>query len=86
MKNKKTLSSILSVVIVLGLLAGCQQAPTVTTTPTTTGTETTTKVTSSPSSSVNDLDALNAFLNTSADLGEGSKANPVAVIPIDHID
>ena len=32
------------------------------------------------------LSAINNFLNTSAKLGEGSKANPVAVIPINHID
>lgn len=31
-------------------------------------------------------DAVNAWLNDSADLGEGSIANPVAVIPIAHID
>ncbi len=86
MKIKKTLSTILSFAIVLGLVAGCQQAPAVTTTPTTTGTETTAAVAPAPSAGIDSLDALNAFLNTSADLGEGSKANPVAVIPIDHID
>ncbi len=32
------------------------------------------------------LDKINEFLNTSAALGEGTKANPVAIIPIDHID
>ena len=32
------------------------------------------------------LDDVNRFLNESAKLGEGSKANPVAVIPINHID
>ena len=29
---------------------------------------------------------VNDFLNNSAKLGEGSKANQVAVIPFDHID
>ena len=33
-----------------------------------------------------DVAAVNAFLNESAALGEGSKANAVAVIPINHID
>lgn len=33
-----------------------------------------------------DVAAVNKFLNESAGLGEGSKANPVAVIPINHID
>ena len=32
------------------------------------------------------LNQVNSFLNTSAKLGEGSKANQVAVIPINHID
>ncbi len=32
------------------------------------------------------LSDVNAFLNSSAKLGEGSKANQVAVIPINHID
>lgn len=32
------------------------------------------------------LDEVNDFLNTSADLGEGTKANPIAIIPIRHID
>ena len=32
------------------------------------------------------LDDVNRFLNESAKLGEGSKANPVAIIPINHID
>lgn len=32
------------------------------------------------------LDQVNEFLNTSAKLGEGTKANPVAIIPIHHID
>lgn len=32
------------------------------------------------------LEAVNKFLNESAALGEGSKANPVAIIPINHID
>ena len=32
------------------------------------------------------LDEVNEFLNKSAGLGEGSKANPVAIIPIHHID
>ena len=32
------------------------------------------------------LDEVNDFLNNSAGLGEGSKANPVAIIPIHHID
>ncbi len=32
------------------------------------------------------LDEINEFLNTSAALGEGTKANPVAIIPINHID
>ena len=32
------------------------------------------------------LEDVNRFLNESAKLGEGSKANPVAIIPINHID
>ena len=32
------------------------------------------------------LEDVNQFLNESANLGEGSKANPVAVIPFNHID
>jgi rhodanese-related sulfurtransferase len=32
------------------------------------------------------LEDVNEFLNNSAKLGEGSKANPVAIIPINHID
>lgn len=32
------------------------------------------------------LEDVNRFLNESAKLGEGSKANPVAVIPFNHID
>ena len=35
---------------------------------------------------IDNLDAVNEFLNESAGLGEGSKANPVAVIPINHVD
>lgn len=31
-------------------------------------------------------DAINQYLNEDTDLGEGSKANPVAVIPIQHVD
>lgn len=33
-----------------------------------------------------DLDAINEFLNASADMGEGSIANAVAIIPINHIN
>ena len=33
-----------------------------------------------------DLDGINEFLNTSADMGEGTVANAVAIIPIDHIN
>ena len=33
-----------------------------------------------------DLDAINAFLNTSADMGEGSIANADAIIPNNHIN
>ena len=33
-----------------------------------------------------DLDAINEFLNTSAEMGEGSIANAVAIIPINHIN
>ena len=33
-----------------------------------------------------DLDAINEFLNTSANMGEGSIANAVAIIPINHIN
>ena len=33
-----------------------------------------------------DLDAINEFLNPSADMGEGSIANAVAIIPINHIN
>ena len=33
-----------------------------------------------------DLDAISEFLNTSADMGEGSIANAVAIIPINHIN
>ena len=33
-----------------------------------------------------DLDAINEFLNTSADMGEGSIANAVAIIPINHLN
>lgn len=32
------------------------------------------------------LDAINEYLNTSADMGEGSTANAVAVIPINHVN
>lgn len=32
------------------------------------------------------LDEINEFLNTSADMGEGTVANAVALIPIDHIN
>lgn len=32
------------------------------------------------------LEKINEFLNSSADLGEGSKANAVAIIPINHIN
>lgn len=32
------------------------------------------------------LEQINEFLNTSADLGPGSIANTVAIVPIDHID
>ena len=32
------------------------------------------------------LDSINAYLNESADLGEGSVGNVVAVIPINHVD
>lgn len=32
------------------------------------------------------LDAINEFLNTSADLGPGTVVNPVAIIPMKHID
>ena len=33
-----------------------------------------------------DLDSINTYLNTSADLGEGTMGNAVAVIPISHIN
>lgn len=33
-----------------------------------------------------DLDTINEYLNTSADMGEGTVANAVAIIPIDHIN
>lgn len=33
-----------------------------------------------------DLGEINRYLNEETDLGEGSKANPVAVIPIQHVD
>lgn len=33
-----------------------------------------------------DLSEINRYLNEQTDLGEGSKANPVAVIPIEHVD
>ena len=33
-----------------------------------------------------DLDGINEFLNTSADMGEGTVANAVAIIPINHIN
>ncbi|MDI9502347.1 MAG: rhodanese-like domain-containing protein [Peptoniphilaceae bacterium] len=39
-----------------------------------------------PPPTLGNIDAVNNYLNTSADLGEGSIANPVAVIPIAHID
>ena len=32
------------------------------------------------------LEQINEFLNSSADMGEGSIANKIAVVPIDHID
>jgi hypothetical protein len=32
------------------------------------------------------LEQINEFLNTSADMGEGTIANKIAVVPIDHID
>ena len=32
------------------------------------------------------LDSINEFLNTSADMGEGTVANAVALIPIDHVN
>ena len=32
------------------------------------------------------LDIINEYLNTSADMGEGSTANPIAVIPINHVN
>ena len=32
------------------------------------------------------LEQINEFLNTSADLGPGTIANPVAIIPFNHID
>lgn len=32
------------------------------------------------------LESINEFLNTSADMGEGTVANAVAVIPIDHVN
>lgn len=32
------------------------------------------------------FDEINQFLNEELDLGEGSKANPVAIIPIQHVD
>ena len=32
------------------------------------------------------LDSINEYLNTSADMGEGSMANVVAVVPISHIN
>jgi hypothetical protein len=33
-----------------------------------------------------DIDNINSYLNEELDLGEGSKANPVAVIPYQHVD
>lgn len=33
-----------------------------------------------------DLDTINEYLNSSADMGEGTIANAVALIPIDHIN
>ena len=44
------------------------------------------KKTSDDNCAVLDIDAVNKWLNESADLGEGSKANVVAVIPITHIN
>lgn len=84
---------VIALILSLALFAGCQTAQANTTeTPEVTeaaqqGTEAGAE-TAQPSNpaQLSNLDAVNAFLNESADLGEGSIANPVAVIPIAHID
>lgn len=67
----KFLYKFLGVVLVFVLLSGC--APTGNNVP-------------EPEVPVLTLDMINEWLNTSADIGPGTIANPVAILPIMHID
>ena len=87
-----TLKKVFTGALTLGLLAGCSSTPATNdaTTPATTGETTATADTASTGSGCSiesmDLDMINEYLNTSADLGEGTIGNAVAIIPIDHVN
>lgn len=85
-KYKGLLRYALLALIVLSLLAGCQNAATETTEANAAEDNATEVATGKEGAVLGSVDAVNEFLNTSADLGEGSVANPVAVIPFSHID
>lgn len=81
---KKAFCSLLA----LALLAGCSTSTTATDNATVTETTepTSTATTGCSTTGELDLDAINEYLNTSADLGEGTIGNAVAIIPIDHVN
>ena len=78
--TKKLMSSALA----LAMLAGCSSNTPATTDSTASAAPSATEGCSATGEL--NLDAINEYLNTSADLGEGTIGNVVALIPIDHIN
>ncbi len=73
MNTRKLMSWILMAIMVMTFVVGCS------------GNSTPATEEATPPQAIT-LSDVNRFLNESAGLGEGSKANPVAVIPFAHID
>ena len=82
---KKLAKSLIALLLLAGTVTGC----TSTTPPANDGnTGTNDPVTEGGTCSFENmtLEEVNKFLNESADLGEGSVGNVVAVVPINHVD
>lgn len=85
MKLKNLLKVVLAALMFVGL-AGCTSNTG--TDGTSSGANDESTATNTPCSATGEitLESINEYLNESADLGEGSIGNVVAVIPIDHVD
>lgn len=85
---RKVWAILLSSLMVLTLTACSSNGNGTTANPTAATTEGTDAGASTPCTAEGEitLDSINEYLNTSADMGEGSTANVVAVIPISHIN